>query len=321
MHARDKPMARDDKRDGKDAARRAGPWNVIDMRAGRTIRRGRSSRDRPPASALHRLIGERLVEAYAEALREPVPVRIEALVCVLDPARSVLMASRDKLKDELIRAIPSLRAFGVSLCGNAERSDDLVQETLMKAWANLNSFAEGTNLAAWLFTILRNAFYSEFRKRRREVEDAEGRLAGKLASMPAQNGHMDLQDFRHALMSLPASQREVLVLVGGSGMSYEEVAAICGCAVGTVKSRVNRARVRLAKLLSVNCSMISALTGWCRRRWSGAFPRACGSGPVPAGGCKGASPIVNRARHVSRPAGRCGTFPHRDRAGRRAMQP
>jgi RNA polymerase sigma-70 factor (ECF subfamily) len=162
------------------------------------------------------------------------------------------MASRERLKDELIRAIPSLRAFGVSLCGNAERSDDLVQETLMKAWANLDSFAEGTNLSAWLFTILRNAFYSEFRKRRREVEDAEGRMASRLASMPAQNGHMDLQDFRQALMSLPPNQREVLILVGGSGMSYEEVAAICGCAVGTVKSRVNRARTRLAKLLSVN---------------------------------------------------------------------
>ena len=162
------------------------------------------------------------------------------------------MAARDKLKDDLVGAIPSLRAFALSLCGNAERADDLVQETLMKAWANLSSFVEGTNLSAWLFTILRNAFYSDFRKRRREIEDADGQMAGRLASMPAQNGHMDLQDFRAALMQLPPSQREVLILIGGSGMSYEEVAAICNCAVGTVKSRVNRARNRLAQILSVS---------------------------------------------------------------------
>jgi RNA polymerase sigma-70 factor (ECF subfamily) len=161
------------------------------------------------------------------------------------------MAARDKLRADLVRAIPSLRAFAMSLCGNGERADDLVQETLMKAWANLGSFIEGTNLSAWLFTILRNAFYSEFRKRRREVEDADGQMAGRLASLPAQNGHMDLQDFRAALMTLPPSQREVLILVGGSGLSYEEVARICDCAVGTVKSRVNRARRRLAELLAV----------------------------------------------------------------------
>jgi RNA polymerase sigma-70 factor, ECF subfamily len=163
-----------------------------------------------------------------------------------------MMASREILKDELIRVIPSLRAFAISLCGNSERADDLVQETLVKAWAKLASFTEGTNLPAWLFTILRNAFYSEFRKRRREVEDADGELAARLASMPAQNGHMDLQDFRAALMALPPAQREVLILIGGSGLSYEEVASICGCAIGTVKSRVNRARNRLAKLLLVD---------------------------------------------------------------------
>ncbi len=162
------------------------------------------------------------------------------------------MAPRDKLKDEMILAIPSLRAFAISLCANSERADDLVQETLMKAWANLSSFTEGTNLSAWLFTILRNAFYSEFRKRRREVEDADGQMAERLASIPSQNSYMDLQDFRAALMGLPANQREVLILVGGAGMSYEEVARICGCAIGTVKSRVNRARNRLAEILAVD---------------------------------------------------------------------
>jgi RNA polymerase sigma-70 factor (ECF subfamily) len=163
-----------------------------------------------------------------------------------------LMASRETLKDDLVRAIPSLRAFAISLCGNAERADDLVQETLLKAWAKLTTFTEGTNLSAWLFTILRNSFYSDFRKRRREVEDGDGQLAERLASMPAQDGHMDLEDFLEALMSLPANQREVLILVGGSGLSYDDAARICGCAVGTVKSRVNRARARLAKLLAIN---------------------------------------------------------------------
>jgi RNA polymerase sigma-70 factor, ECF subfamily len=162
------------------------------------------------------------------------------------------MASREALKDDLVRAIPSLRAFATSLCGNSERADDLVQETLVKAWAKLASFTQGTNLSAWLFTILRNAFYSEFRKRRREVEDADDQLAGRLASMPAQNGHMDLQDFRAAMMALPPAQREALILIGGCGMSYEEVAEICGCAIGTVKSRVNRARRHLARLLVVD---------------------------------------------------------------------
>jgi len=163
------------------------------------------------------------------------------------------MASRELLKDELVCVIPSLRAFAISLCGNSERADDLVQETLVKAWAKLASFTEGTNLSAWLFTILRNAFYSELRKRRREVEDAGGELALRVASPPAQGGHMDLQDFRTALMALPPAQREALILIGGSGLSYEEAARICGCAIGTVKSRVNRARNRLAKRLAVDC--------------------------------------------------------------------
>jgi RNA polymerase sigma-70 factor (ECF subfamily) len=162
------------------------------------------------------------------------------------------MAPRELLADEFVRIIPRLRAFAISLCGNSDWADDLVQETLMKAWAKRVSFIEGTNLAAWLFTILRNAFYSELRKRKREVEDADGERARKLASPPAQDGHMDLQDFRAALMTLPATQREALILIGGAGLSYEEAARICACPVGTTKSRVNRARNRLANQLSVD---------------------------------------------------------------------
>lgn len=159
-----------------------------------------------------------------------------------------------QLKSDLLAAIPNLRAFAVSLCGNPDRADDLVQETLVKAWSNLGSFAEGTNLPAWLFTILRNIYYSEYRKRRREVADSEGTIAARLATAPTQPGHMDFLDFHAAMQKLPADQREALVLIGASGLSYEEAAAICHCAIGTMKSRVNRARQRLAELLSIGSS-------------------------------------------------------------------
>lgn len=154
-------------------------------------------------------------------------------------------------RKELLEHIPNLRAFAMSLCGSPDRADDLVQETLVKAWSKLDSFEEGTNMRAWLFTILRNGFYSELRKRRREVEDADGAMAAQLATHPAQSGHMDFKDFRVALEQLPADQREALILIGASGMSYDEAAEICECAVGTVKSRVNRARQKLAEILAV----------------------------------------------------------------------
>jgi RNA polymerase sigma-70 factor (ECF subfamily) len=142
-----------------------------------------------------------------------------------------------------------LRAFARSLGHDPSRADDLVQETILKAWSNLGSFKEGTNMRAWLFTILRNTFYSEIRKHRREVEDIDGRFAAQISEKPAQQGVMDLRDFNDAFATLPPDQREALTLVGASGFSYEEAAAVCGCAVGTVKSRVNRARARLLELL------------------------------------------------------------------------
>jgi RNA polymerase sigma-70 factor (ECF subfamily) len=166
------------------------------------------------------------------------------------------------MKADLIAIIPNLRAFAVSLCGNPDRADDLVQETLVKAWSNLGSFVEGTNLPAWLFTILRNIYYSEYRKRRREVADSDGAIAAKLATAPAQIGHMDLLDFRAALQHLPNDQREALILIGASGLSYEEAAQICGCAVGTMKSRVNRARNRLSELLSISSTSEIGQEDW-----------------------------------------------------------
>jgi RNA polymerase sigma-70 factor (ECF subfamily) len=151
----------------------------------------------------------------------------------------------------MLAAVPSLRAFAISLSGNVDRADDLVQETLLRAWANLNSFEPGTNMSAWLFTILRNLFRSEYRKRRREVADSEGTYAETLKTQPEQTSRVEFEEFRTALAKLPADQREALILVGASGFSYEEAAGICGCAVGTIKSRVNRARTRLAELMSI----------------------------------------------------------------------
>jgi len=156
------------------------------------------------------------------------------------------------LKQAMLGLIPNLRAFAVSLCGDIERADDLVQESLLKAWDHLESFQEGTNLRAWLFTILRNTYFSECRRRRREVEDRDGTKAAELAVHPGQQGHLDMQDFRRALNVLPPDQREALILVGAAGFSYEEAAEISGCAVGTIKSRVNRARSKLIELLSVS---------------------------------------------------------------------
>jgi len=156
------------------------------------------------------------------------------------------------LRDTMLAAVPSLRAFGISLCGNVDRADDLVQETLLRALANIDSFQPGTNMSAWLFTILRNLFRSEYRKRRREVEDADGSYAETLKSQPEQTSRIEFEEFRTALDKLPDDQREALILVGASGFSYEEAAEICGCAVGTIKSRVNRARTRLSNLLSID---------------------------------------------------------------------
>jgi RNA polymerase sigma-70 factor, ECF subfamily len=155
------------------------------------------------------------------------------------------------VRDVMLAAVPSLRAFAISLCGNVDRADDLVQEALLRAWANLDTFEPGTNMSAWLFTILRNLFRSEYRKRRREVEDADGFYAESLTSLPDQSSHIELDEFRRALELLPTNQRESLILVGASGFSYEEAAQICGCAVGTIKSRVNRARSRLAAILLI----------------------------------------------------------------------
>jgi len=155
-------------------------------------------------------------------------------------------------RQDLLAALPALRAFAVSLTGKSDKADDLVQDTIMKAWAKQTSFEAGTNMKAWLFTILRNEFYSQLRKSGREVQDTDGIMAENLAIHPAQYGMLDLQDFKKALDTLPADQREAIILIGASGFSYEDAAEICGCAVGTIKSRVSRARMRLQELLGID---------------------------------------------------------------------
>ncbi|MCU4181401.1 sigma-70 family RNA polymerase sigma factor [Bosea sp. BH3] len=160
-------------------------------------------------------------------------------------------AQAKDFKDGLIREIPNLRAFAASLSGSMQLADDLVQDTLLKAWGNSDKFEPGTSLRAWLFTILRNTYYSLYRKRGREVQDSEGTYAERMATHGNQESHLDLADFRKALAKLPEEQREVLIMVGATGLSYEEAAEICGVAIGTIKSRVNRARTKLAELLSI----------------------------------------------------------------------
>jgi RNA polymerase sigma-70 factor, ECF subfamily len=154
-----------------------------------------------------------------------------------------------QFKADLLDLIPFLRAFARSLCGNQETADDLAQETLVKAWQARSMFAPGTNLKAWLFTILRNQFYSDRRRAWRQApwdQDAAERIPGSSAE---QSWAAELSDTGRALAQLSDEQREALILVGAGGFSYEDAAAICHCAVGTVKSRVARARKSLLSIL------------------------------------------------------------------------
>jgi RNA polymerase sigma-70 factor (ECF subfamily) len=153
------------------------------------------------------------------------------------------------VRDVMLHAIPDLRAFAISLSGKVDHADDLVQETLLRAMANVSSFQPGTNMSAWLTTILRNLFRSEYRKRRYEVEDTDGRHFESLIVSSEQHSRLEFDEFRGALARLPPDQREALLLVGACGFSYEEAATICESPVGTVKSRINRARTHLSKLL------------------------------------------------------------------------
>ncbi len=159
------------------------------------------------------------------------------------------MTATSAWREDVIGLIPALRAFAWSLSHNGADADDLVQDTLIKAWSNRARFEPGTNLRAWLFTILRNTYYTQATRRRREVRDETGEYAGALKVGATQEWSVAMHALQAALRQLPPEHREALILVGAAGLSYEEAAEICGCALGTIKSRVNRARVRLLKLM------------------------------------------------------------------------
>ena len=156
----------------------------------------------------------------------------------------------NEFKDQLGAVIPHLRAFGRSLSGSRDLADDLVQETLLKAWAARKRFQAGTNMRAWTFIILRNLFLSQMRRARFKGEWDDVTAAKILAAPASQDRHIELGDMQRALMHLPQPQREALILVGAGGFAYEEAAEICGCAVGTIKSRVARGRVALEALMT-----------------------------------------------------------------------
>ncbi len=168
-----------------------------------------------------------------------------------DPTDAQFAALSDgDFKDKLAAAIPQLRAFGRSLSGNRDTADDLVQETMLKAWAARSRFQADTNFKAWTFTILRNIYFSETR-RKRFVGEWSDLVADRVLAAPAsQDKSVELRDIMRALQQISADQREALTLVAAAGMSYEEVAEITGVAVGTVKSRVSRARLALEALMN-----------------------------------------------------------------------
>lgn len=155
-------------------------------------------------------------------------------------------------RDQLVSLIPHLRAFARSICRDAALADDLAQDAMLKAWRSRASFEPGTNMKAWAFTILRNLFYSEKRRSWRSQHLDPEVAESTLVANDNPSSQLDLLALRNALDTLPDEQKEALILVGAGGMSYEEAAAVCGCAVGTVKSRVSRARTALVEKMSAD---------------------------------------------------------------------
>jgi RNA polymerase sigma-70 factor (ECF subfamily) len=184
---------------------------------------------------------DRLPRDLARLLRRVAQV-IRAHTEPLDPA----------FRDGIVNSIPVLRAFAISLTRNVDQAEDLVQDTVLKALSKQESFEPGTNLQAWLLTILRNAFLTAYRRSRREVADEDGSHAAKLICVPDQEDRIVMQELGAALARLPAEQRDAVLLVGAEGLPYAEAAQALGCALGTLKSRVNRARNRLAELMGLS---------------------------------------------------------------------
>jgi RNA polymerase sigma-70 factor, ECF subfamily len=158
----------------------------------------------------------------------------------------------DAFRNELIALMPRLRAYAIAVTGGASDADDLVQDTLVRAWRFRDSYQPGSNMKAWVFKILRNTFYTAAVGKKNTVQDVEGKYAAQLSCNPDQEWRLQYGELVQALDRLPVDARDALLLVVGSDMSYEEAAEICGCPVGTMKSRVNRARERLAALMDMD---------------------------------------------------------------------
>ncbi|AWN40469.1 sigma-70 family RNA polymerase sigma factor [Methylobacterium durans] len=204
-------------------------------------------------------LGHQLQAFYGSILAEAQPQRHLDLIAQFDAALTARGdAFASQFRNDLLAALPDLRAFAFSLIADPSRAEDLVQETLVRAWANQHRFVPGSNFKAWAFTILRNQFYTECRKRKREVEDVDGVMAGQLTAPAAQEHGIELQKVSAVLAKLPPLQREALLLVGAQGLTYEAAAELVGCQVGTVKSRVSRARAFLTGSLDMPSARLTA---------------------------------------------------------------
>ncbi|MGH1592253.1 sigma-70 family RNA polymerase sigma factor [Methylobacterium phyllosphaerae] len=203
-------------------------------------------------------LGRLLAAAYEEVRPEPHGTERFADLLAQLAARLDEASRRDaaEFQARLLAMTPVLRRFATSLTRDVTSADDLVQDTLLRAWRSQSNFTMGTNLEAWLFTILRNVFYSQHRKHGREVADSDGNHAERLVSIPEQDGHLDLGDMRAALDRLTPTMREALILVTVEDRTYEEAAVIMGCQIGTVKSRVWRAREQIVRMLGYGGSEI-----------------------------------------------------------------
>lgn len=219
---------------------------------------GMQNYTRCPAG-LPRYLAASLRAYFGGMEREPLPAALADLVARFETA--LAQSGRtvaNEFRDDLVRALPALRTFALSLTGDLTRADDLVQETFARAWTKWHHFTPGTNFTAWLFTILRNQLYTEMRKRKREVEDADGAWAAKMTAPADQDDASTLKVVWEKIGRLPQPQRQALLLVGAEGRTYEEAAALLGCQVGTVKSRVSRARAVLVAQLGMHDERLSA---------------------------------------------------------------
>lgn len=211
----------------------------------------------PHGVRLH--LGQLLAETYRRDASAETSDRFAELMERLAKALDAQGAHDEAaFRAEFLEMVPRLHNFAMSLAKNPTLADDLVQDTLLRAWRSRTRFATGTNLGAWLFTIMRNAFYSHHRKDNRELSDSDGDLAERIATVPEQSGYVDLKDARLALERLSPSMQQALILVAIENLSYEEAAEVMQCRVGTVKSRVWRAREQLALILGYDAAEIGA---------------------------------------------------------------